>query len=127
MDFGNHLALNVIIKLRPIKVVKLARLRTRDILSRSLIKLQLPLAKRAHSSVVNVSVATTLYALPRRQARELGAVCVQIILEVIINALLHGRCKAALALGIAVAEIMALAAGDEVVAAGLVGRLGAIV
>ena len=83
--------------------------------------------KLTHGAVVDVGQTTTLDTLQQKQATVLTALLVQIRLEVIIDNLAVPFGEAALVPVVAVAEIVALAAWQEVVAKRLVGRVGAAV
>lgn len=87
----------------------------------------LGVAKLADGEVIEVCDAATLDALERRQAMVLFALVVEILLEVVVDDLAVRLREAALLLVVAVSEIVALAAGQEVEAFGLVGRIGAAV
>jgi hypothetical protein len=86
------------------------------------------LAKLAHRGVVNISNAAALDTLPRiPKARELRAVLVEVILQIVVNAFLHVIVETLLVLGIAVAKVMTLAAGDEVIAIWLIRGFGTVI
>ena len=83
--------------------------------------------KLAHGVVVDVGQAATLDTLQRRKAPVFTALVVHIRLEDIINNLAARLGEAGLILVVAVAEIVALAAWQEVVAKRLVERVCAAV
>lgn len=83
--------------------------------------------KLAHGIVVNVGQAATLDAPQRLQARVFAALVVQVRLEVVVDDLAVGLREAGLGLVVAVAKIVTLAAGQEVVTERLVGGVGAAV
>lgn len=77
--------------------------------------------KLAHGIVVDVGQAATLDALQRLQALVFTALVVQVRLEIVVDDLAVGLGEAALGLVVAVAKIVALAAGQEIVTERLIG------
>lgn len=83
--------------------------------------------KLAHRDVIDIGDAATLDSLPGREAVVSLALIVKIRLEVVVDDFAVRLREAGLFLVVAVSEIVALAARQEVVAVRLVGRFGAAV
>ena len=125
-DVRNDLAGDISIDFTAVKVIELGGLLALDNLIPS-IELKVALAESNNGGVVNIGESAAHDTLVRRQASEFGAVLIEIGLEVVVDSLLHGLGEPLLSLGVAITEVVALAAGDKVEAGRAVGRLGAVV
>lgn len=129
-ELGDDLALDIGIDIIGVKVLKLfLSLLGLGALNDALVlnSLEVAAAKLADGDVVDVGVAAAPDALEGQEALEAGAVLVQVLLELVVDALLHGLGVAPLRLGVAVAKVVALAGGLEVEHGWAVGGAGAAV
>lgn len=89
--------------------------------------MSIPVAKLPHREVIQIRDAAALDAFPRAQAGILTAFSVQIVLEFIIHALAVGLGEASLGFVVSISKVVTLAAGQKIVPAGFIGRVGAAV